>query len=68
MPGTVARRLLAHIALRLMAATVLLGAAFVLEVRSPGSVAVDPFFTLIAVVYAVSLVFIASVRFVESFR
>jgi two-component system, NtrC family, sensor histidine kinase PilS len=67
-PGTVARRLLAHIALRLMAATVLLGAAFVLEVRAPGSVAVDPFFTLIAAVYAVSLVFIASVRFVERFR
>jgi two-component system sensor histidine kinase PilS (NtrC family) len=66
-PGIVARRLLAHIALRLMAATVLLGAAFVLELRSPGSVAVESFFGLIAAVYAVSLVFIASVRFVERF-
>jgi two-component system, NtrC family, sensor histidine kinase PilS len=66
-PGTVGRRLLAHVALRLVAATVLLAAAVVLELRSPGSVAVDPFFTLIGIVYAVSLVFIASVRLVERF-
>lgn len=64
MAGSLERRLLAHIALRLVAATVLLGAAFVFELRAAGGHAVHPFFTLIAVAYGVSLLFIASLRFV----
>ena len=67
MTGTLGRRLLAHIALRLAAATVLLGAALVIQVRAPGDFGTNPFFALIALVYAVSLVFIASLRFVERF-
>jgi two-component system sensor histidine kinase PilS (NtrC family) len=67
MTGTLGRRLLAHIALRLAAATVLLGAALVVQVRAPGEFGTNPFFALIALVYAVSLVFIASLRFVERF-
>ncbi|HXG87928.1 MAG TPA: ATP-binding protein [Vicinamibacterales bacterium] len=59
------RRLLTHIALRLVAATVLLGAALIVQVRAPGVYAVNPFFILIAAVYAVSLAFIASLRFVD---
>lgn len=64
---TLARRLLTHITLRLVAATVLLGAALVIELRAPDDFAVNPFFALIAVIYAVSLLFIASLRFVDRF-
>jgi two-component system sensor histidine kinase PilS (NtrC family) len=63
--GTTGRRLLTHIALRLVAATVLLGSALIVQLRAPGAYAVNPFFVLIAVIYAVSLIFIASLRFVN---
>lgn len=67
MTGTLGRRLLVHIALRLVAATVLLGAALVVQLRAPGGLAINPFFWLIGFVYAVSLIFIASLRFVDRF-
>jgi two-component system sensor histidine kinase PilS (NtrC family) len=67
MTGTLGRRLLAHIALRLAAATVLLGAALVVQLRTPGDFGTNPFFLLIALVYGVSLAFIASLRFVDRF-
>ena len=67
MIGTLGRRLLAHIALRLAAATVLLGAALVVQLRAPGEFSTNPFFALIALVYGVSLVFIATLRYVERF-
>jgi two-component system sensor histidine kinase PilS (NtrC family) len=66
--GTLARRLLTHIAVRLAAATILLGAALAWDLRVPGVFAVNPFFVLIALIYGVSLVFIASLRFVEGSR
>ncbi len=65
MIGTLGRRLLAHIALRLAAATVLLGAALVVQLRAPGDFGTNPFFALIALIYIVSLIFIASLRFVD---
>jgi two-component system, NtrC family, sensor histidine kinase PilS len=65
MIGTLGRRLLAHIALRLAAATVLLGAALVVQLRAPGDFGTNPFFALIALIYVVSLIFIASLRFVD---
>ncbi len=65
MTGTLGRRLLTHTALRLAAATVLLGFAVVMQVRAPGVFEVNPFFALIAIVYGVSLIFIATLRFVE---
>jgi two-component system sensor histidine kinase PilS (NtrC family) len=67
MMRTLGRRLLLHIALRLVAATVLLGAALVVGLREPNDSAVNPFFALIAAVYAISLISIASLRFVERF-
>lgn len=67
MTGTLGRRLLVHVALRLAAATVLLGAALVVQLRTPGDLGPSPFFVLIALVYGVSLVFIASLRFVDRF-
>ena len=64
---TLGRRLLQHIALRLVAATVLLGAALVVELRVPGDLPIDPFFALIAVIYAVSLAFTASLQYVDRY-
>src|SRR5215203_3666799 len=62
---TLRRRLAVHIAVRLMVATVLLGAAIIMQVRTPGAFPINPFFSLVALTYAVSLGFIASLRFVE---
>jgi two-component system sensor histidine kinase PilS (NtrC family) len=67
MHTTLGRRLLVHVALRLAAATVFLGAALVVQLRAPGDFAINPFFVLIAAVYGVSLAFIASLRYVERF-
>jgi two-component system sensor histidine kinase PilS (NtrC family) len=65
MAGTLGRRLRTHITLRLIAATVLLGSALVVQLRAPGEFAINPFFILIALVYGVSLVFITSLRYVD---
>ena len=65
--GTLSRRLLSHIALRLVAATVLLGFAWLSHLRAPGVLDLNPFYVLIASIYAVSLVFIATLRFVDRF-
>lgn len=61
------RRLSAHIAIRLVVATVLLGSAIVVQLRGPGTLPVSPFFFLIAITYAVSLGFIGSLRYVGRF-
>ncbi len=59
------QRLLAHIALRLVVATVLMGAALVVQLRGPGPLPINPFFFLIGLTYAVSLGFLGSLPFVE---
>lgn len=64
---TLSRRLLIHIALRLVAASALLGFAVVAELRLPGVFDAQPVFLLIASIYAISLLFIASLRYVERF-
>ncbi|MFN2446821.1 MAG: nitrogen regulation protein NR(II) [Vicinamibacterales bacterium] len=65
--GSLGERLSTHIAVRLMLATVFLGAAIVVQVRTPGAFPGNPLFLLIALVYAVSLVSIASLRLVDRF-
>ena len=62
---TLRQRLAAHIAVRLVVATVLLGSALVVQLRDPGAWAVNPLFFLIGLTYAVSLGFIGSLRFVD---
>lgn len=63
-----ARRLLTHIALRVVAASVLLGGAVLLPVRLPAGFGFNPYFGMIAWIYAISLVFIASLRWVDRHR
>jgi two-component system sensor histidine kinase PilS (NtrC family) len=62
---TLRQRLAAHIAVRLVVATVLLGSALVVQLRDPGAWAINPFFFLIGLTYTVSLGFIGSLRFVD---
>ena len=62
---TLRQRLAAHIAVRLVVATVLLGSALVVQLRDPGAWAINPFFFLIGLTYAVSLGFVGSLRFVD---
>ena len=67
-PRTFRRRLAALIGVRLVVATVLLGSAVVVQLRQPDASAIDPFFFLIGLTYAISLGFIASLPFVERFH
>jgi two-component system sensor histidine kinase PilS (NtrC family) len=62
---TLRRRLAVHIAVRLLVATVLLGAAVFVQLRTQGGQPIDPFYFLVGLTYAVSLGFIASLQLVE---
>ena len=62
---TLRRRLAVHIAVRLLVATVLLGAAVIAQIRTPGALPIDPFYFLVGLTYAVSLGFIASLQLVD---
>ena len=64
---TLRRRLAALIAIRLVVATVLLGSAVVVQLREPDASAINPFFFLIGLTYALSLGFIGSLRLVDRF-
>ncbi|MGH9387608.1 MAG: two-component system sensor histidine kinase NtrB [Vicinamibacterales bacterium] len=61
------QRLLTHIAVRLVVATMLLGSAVVVQLRAPETLPINPLFFLIALTYAVSLGFIGSLRYVDRF-
>jgi two-component system sensor histidine kinase PilS (NtrC family) len=65
--STLRQRLLSHIAVRLVVATLLLASALVVQLRSPGTLPINLLFILIAITYAVSLAFIGSLRYVERF-
>jgi two-component system, NtrC family, sensor histidine kinase PilS len=56
------------IAARTVIGTLLLGGASIAELMSPGQSPVDPFFLLIAAIYASTIVFGLTLRFVERHR
>jgi two-component system sensor histidine kinase PilS (NtrC family) len=62
------RRLAALILVRLVVSTVLLGSAIVIQISNPGVLPVDPFFFLIGLTYALSVVFLATLRFAGQHR
>ncbi len=62
---TLRQQLALQVAVRLAVATLLFGSAVVVQVRTPGAVPTNPFFYLIGLVYAASLVFAATLRFVD---
>ena len=58
-------RLLTLIAVRVVASTLLLGWAVLIQLSRPGSFPVDPFFFLIGLTYALNVLYLATLRFTE---
>jgi two-component system sensor histidine kinase PilS (NtrC family) len=58
-------RLFTLIAVRVVVSTVLLGSAILVQLKSPGAFPVDPFFFLIGLTYALSVVYLATLRRAE---
>ena len=56
------------VAIRVVISTILLGSATFMRVTVPGSFAVDPFFFLIGLTYALTIGYALSLRFVEKHR
>jgi two-component system sensor histidine kinase PilS (NtrC family) len=62
------RKLASLIATRALVSTLLLGGATVLQVKAPGSFPVDPFFLLIALTYALAILYAVTLRLVDRHR
>ena len=62
------RRLAWLIGIRAVVGTVLLGGAIVAQITAPGSFAVDPFFFLISLTYAMTIAYAATMRFADRHR
>jgi two-component system sensor histidine kinase PilS (NtrC family) len=62
------RRIAWLIAIRAIIGTMLLGSATVMQVTAPGSFAVDPFFFLIGLTYALTITYALTLRFVDDHR
>jgi two-component system sensor histidine kinase PilS (NtrC family) len=58
-------RLATLIAVRVVVGTILLGSAILIQINRPGSFPVDPFFFLIGLTYALSVLYLATLRFAE---
>jgi two-component system, NtrC family, sensor histidine kinase PilS len=59
------QRLFKLIAVRVVVSTLLLGWAILIQVNQPGAFPIDPFFFLIGLTYALSVVYLATLRFAE---
>ena len=57
-------RLSTLIAVRVVVSTLLLGSAILVQLSRPGSFAIDPFFFLIGVTYALSVIYIGTLKYV----
>ena len=58
-------RLSTLVAVRVVVGTLLLGSAILIQITRPGAFPVDPFFFLIGLTYALSVVYIATLRWVN---
>src|SRR5438874_6436164 len=56
------------IAIRAIISTLLLGSAIVTQVTAPGSFAIDPFFFLIGLTYALTIIYAWTLRYVDRHR
>jgi two-component system sensor histidine kinase PilS (NtrC family) len=66
--GSLRRNVAWLIAIRLVISTILLGSATFMRTTEPGSFAGDPFFFLIGLTYALTIVYSLTLRFVERRR
>jgi two-component system sensor histidine kinase PilS (NtrC family) len=64
-PEALRARLSTLIAVRLVVSSLLLGWAILIQIRQPGAFPVNPFFLLIGLTYALSVVYLATLRFSE---
>src|SRR5262245_59722514 len=62
---TLRPRLLTLIAVRVVASSLLLGWAVLIQLSRPGSFAVDPFFFLIGLTYGLSVFYLATLRYID---
>ena len=60
-------RLSTLIAVRVVVSTVLLGSAILVQLSRPGSFLLDPFFFLIGLTYALSVIYLGSLRYVHRY-
>ena len=60
-------RLSTLIAVRVVVSTVLLGSAILVQLSRPGSFPVEPFFLLIGLTYALSVIYLGSLRYVDRY-
>jgi len=60
-------RLSKLIAARVVVSTVLLGSAILVQLSRPGSFLIDPFFFLIGLTYALSVIYLGSLRYVDRY-
>ena len=58
-------RLSTLIAVRVVVSTLLLGSAILVQINRPGAFPIDPFFFLIGITYALSVLYLASLRIVD---
>src|SRR3954468_9450276 len=58
-------RLSTLIAVRVVVSTVLLGSAILIQLSRPGAFPIDPFFFLIGLTYALSVVYLATLRIAQ---
>lgn len=63
---SIRRRIATLIAVRAVLGTVLLGSGTIAEITAPGSFPIDPFFLLIALTYGFTILWAATLRFVDS--
>ncbi len=64
-PSDLRRKLAWLVAARAVVGTLLLGTATVVQIRRPGSLPIDPFFVLIGLIYALTALYAATLRFVD---
>ncbi len=62
------RKLAWLIAIRAILSTILLGSATLMQLSAPGSFPIDPFFSLIGLTYALTIIYAATLRYVDRFR
>lgn len=55
------------IGVRVVVSTLLLGSAILIQISRPGTFPVDPFFFLIGLTYALSVIYMATLRFVDRY-
>jgi two-component system, NtrC family, sensor histidine kinase PilS len=62
------RQVVRLIVVRATISTLLLGSAIFVQIKAPGSFAVDPFFFLIGLTYALTIIYAVTLRFVDRYR